>query len=113
MLNFKRQMLYWDSTYLDAKKVKEGSKKLRPEFELLKVFLRDEYFVILLNADIYFEPVVTTLDPSLRLVIDNEVKKTSLPIYYLSRINKMKQNNCKRITKAYLRPFHNLIYITF
>lgn len=78
-------MTFTDSTYIDAKNVKEGSVILRPEFELLREFLRNEFSANMLNADIYFQPVFKTLDPSLRLIIDGDIKSTNLPIYYLDR----------------------------
>ena len=78
-------MTFTDSTYLDAKKVKERTGGSRIEIELLRDFLKEEFSATLLNADVYFQPVVTTLDPSLRLIIDSEIKSTNLPIYYLDR----------------------------
>ena len=78
-------MTFTDSTYLDAKKAKERTGGSRIEIELLRDFLKEEFSATLLNADVYFQPVVTTLDPSLRLIIDSEIKSTNLPIYYLDR----------------------------
>ncbi|MFL1896694.1 hypothetical protein ACJRPK_13385 [Aquimarina sp. 2-A2] len=78
-------MLTNDPTYIKAKKVKEGIEKLTPEYSHLNDFLIKEYSAHLLNADIYYEPIVKSFGPRLRLIIDKEIDETKLPIYYLDR----------------------------
>jgi len=112
-------MTFTDSTYLDAKKVKERTGGSRIEIELLRDFLKEEFSATLLNADVYFQPVVTTLDPSLRLIIDSEIKSTNLPIYYLDRnvirdkfLSICKESNSE-LTKDIIDNKLSVVYVEF
>ncbi|TCI90625.1 hypothetical protein [Tenacibaculum sp. M341] len=106
-------MLSTDATYLKAKKIKDGTAELQIEFKELYKFLKKEYAATLLNADVYFEPVFKSLAPSLRLLIDNSIQETTLPVYFLDRndikeqflsiCNKYNSNLTANITNKDLR----------
>lgn len=73
-------MLVSDPTYIAAKQVKAGTQSLPLEFRLLADYLLEQYQVSLLMGDIYYEPVVKTLAPALRLIFDLPFHIKRLPI---------------------------------
>lgn len=73
-------MLVSDPTYTAAKQVKAGTLVPPLEFRLLADHLLHQFQVKLLTGDIYYEPVVKTLSPALRLIFDQPFEVKRLPI---------------------------------
>lgn len=82
-------MLFTDKLYIESKLILCGKIDLKEELKELKLYLKNNFSVELINADIYRQPVFTHMSPMLRLVFDKEKGYGELPILMEERIKKI------------------------
>ena len=82
-------MIYTDKFYVDSKLLLCNYMTLTIEMEMLKSRMKNKFTVDLINGDIYQQPILDHMNPTLRLMLDKELGYGNLPIKKDERIQQI------------------------